>query len=583
MEQTVVGRRQFQRMFKGRAVVLTHLPPGYSRDLATRVNEASGRRDASLRTAAEHLALFECLLNDADLVLPGEGVALRDERGQPTVAGRAIEDYFRASQGKGEFFDVDMYMVHVKGLGLPQPILARPLTSAGNCSLELWRTDPEDHRHIPPPGGEGVLFSASDFSLGNCGNWTRRASKLSWRFDLQTPGGSVNCLNGMARIRLMAMYNDPSQMREALAWRLFGQVGVPSPRHTYAKLAFDTTYRGLFSVIEQVDKRFLKDHFGNNHRGNLYKARYGDVGSATLEYRTGPDGDDTGCQYFIPRADRHTYSLRTNKNNPEENTYDDLACLIRAIKGIGLRGGPGRFDSDAYRESMDRMMNTRAFLRWASVNILLGGWDNYFATPSNYYLYNSGREGLEKDFVASPFFHFIPWDYDNCLGIDYFGFPWQYANIIDWPSNTIPYWRNRKHTQIPLIQNLLSNRDYLQYYADHMEYVLDTMFSPKKIAAQIGQEFDGGLWDRVRQAAYLESTTPDGRPFTGRKFSNHEVYLNGYRQHELWHGKAKIEGIIHYVRMRCDSARAQLRQLRQTIPHAVDREDFPARMESLPR
>jgi hypothetical protein len=51
-------------------------------------------------------------------------------------------------------------------------------------------------------------------------------------------------------------------MREALAWRLFGKAGVPAPRHTYAKLAFDATYGGLFPVIEQVDKRFLKDHFG---------------------------------------------------------------------------------------------------------------------------------------------------------------------------------------------------------------------------------------------------------------------------------------------------------------------------------
>jgi hypothetical protein len=377
------------------------------------------------------------------------------------------------------------------------------------------------------------------------------------------------------------MYNDPSQMREALAWRLFSQVGVPSPRHTYAKLAFDTTYRGLFSLIEEVDKRFLKGRFGRNHRGNLYKARCGDVGCATLEYRAGLDGDDTGCQYFVPGAD-HTYRLRTNKSNPKENSYDDLACLIRAINGIGLPGGPERFDTDAYRDSMDRIMNTRAFLRWASVNILLGSWDNYFATPSNYYLYNSGRAGSEQDFMASPYFTFIPWDYDNCLGVDYFGVHWQYANILDWQSNTIPYWKNRKHSRVPLVQNMLSNHDYLQYYMDHLEYVLDTRFNPKKIAAQIGHEFDGGLWDRVRQAAYLESTTPDGRPFTGRKFSNDEVYWSGCRQNELRHGKAKIEGILHYVRMRRDSAQAQLKELRRAIPRAADSGDFPATTEPLP-
>lgn len=572
-----MDRGRFRRMFKGRAVVVSQLPPGYARELATRVIEASGRRDVSLRTKAEHLALFELLMKDADVVLPDEELALRDEHGQPTTVGQAIEDYIRVSQGKGEFFDVDMYMVRVTGPDLPRWLLARPVTSAGNYLFELWRTDPQDHTPIPPPSGEGVIFSASDFSLRNCGNRTRRASKPSWRIDLQAGGGGVNCLNGMSHIRLTSMYNDPSQMREALAWHILRQTGVPSPRHTYAKLAFNTTYRGLFSVIEQIDKRFLRDRFGKNHRGNLYKARCGDVGCASLGYRTGPDGDDTGRQYFVPGADRHTYRLQTNKSNPEENTYDDLACLIRTINGIGLPGGSERFDTDSYRESMDRIMNTHAFLRWASVNILLGGWDNYFATPSNYYLYNSGRREAANDFVSSPYFHFIPWDYDNCLGIDYSGTRWQYADILDWPGKV-----NRHTPKIPLVRNLLRNRDYLQYYIDHMEYVLDTMFTPKKIAAQIGQESDGGLWDRVRQAAYLESTTPHGRPFTGRKFSNDQVYWNGCLQHELWRGKAKIEGIVHYARMRRDSARTQLKQLRRTIPPAAGSGDFPAAMEPLP-
>jgi hypothetical protein len=90
----------------------------------------------------------------------------------------------------------------------------------------------------------------------------------------------------MTRINLKAMYNDPSQMREALAWRLFAIAGIPAPRHTYAKLAFDDTYKGLFSVIEHVDKKFLRDHFGKNYRGNLYKAGYRDIGGGI--WNTGP-------------------------------------------------------------------------------------------------------------------------------------------------------------------------------------------------------------------------------------------------------------------------------------------------------
>ena len=113
------------------------------------------------------------------------------------------------------------------------------------------------------------------------------------------------------------------------------------------------------------------------------------MGCATLAYRRAR-WRWLGRQYFIPGPAAHLPS-KTNKDNPEANTYDDLACFIRTINGIGLPGGAERFDTDAFRESVDGIMNVNAFLRWAAINMLLGSWDNYYATPSNYYLYNSGR------------------------------------------------------------------------------------------------------------------------------------------------------------------------------------------------
>ena len=477
---------------------------------------------------------------------------------------RAIEDYIGASLGKPEFFGADMYMFHVTGFRPGRGVLTEPVRPARGARVDVWKTDPADRQRIPSAGGAGVLFSTEDFSLKNSGNRTLRAPKPSWRIILDAAGHG-NRLAGMTRINLKAMYNDPSQMREALAWRLFGIADIPAPRHTYAKLAFDETYRGLFSVIEHVDKKFLRDHFGENHRGNLYKTGCRDIGCASLAYRTGPDGDDSGRQYFLPGSAERTYRLQTNKNNPEASTYDDLACFIRTINGIGLRGGEERFDTDSFRESVDGIMNVKAFLRWAAVNMLLGSWDNYYATPSNYYLYNSGHRGAAEDFVGSPYFHFIPWDYDNCLGIDYSGTQWQYADILDWPGKA-----NRHIPNIPLVRNVLRNHDYRQYYLDYIEHMLDTEFNPRAIAAQISARTEDGLWHRVRQAAYLESDTPNGRPFTGRRYSNDEVYQSGCRQRELRHGKKTTEGIIHYVRMRHDSARAQLKGQRRTMPRAAD-------------
>lgn len=503
-----------------------------------------------------------------------------------TVAGHSGErmsetnEAAQTARAKDEFFSAGMHMFHVTGFPQQPGVLTSKAEAPQDARLDVRRTDPASSQHISGPDAEGVAFGTQSFSLINSGNRTLHAPKRSWKITL---GHGANRIAGMTCINLKSMYNDPSQMREALAWRLFRHAGVPAAGHTYAKLAFDATYYGLFSVIEQVDKRFLKDHFGDNDRGNLYKAYCGDVGCATLEHRAGPDGDDSGRQYYRGADDDRTYRLKTNEDDRDASTYDDLAQFIRTINGTRLGGGAGRFDTDAFRESVDGIMNARAFLRWAAVNVLLGSWDNYYATPSNYYLYNSGRLGAENDFMGAPYFTFIPWDYDNCLGIDYFGTKWQYTDILDWAGNTKHYWREHATSRIPLVQNLLHNRDYRQYYLDFLEFLLDTAFNPGAFSEQIAADSSDGLWGRVCQAAYLESATPWGPPFTGRQFTNDEVYLSGCKQNELRHGQEKADGIVHYVRMRHDSARQQLERLRKETPRGTDRASFPAMMEPLPK
>jgi hypothetical protein len=111
---------------------------------------------------------------------------------------------------------------------------------------------------------------------------------------------------------------------------------------------------------------------------------------------------------------------------------------------------------------------------------------------------------------------------------------------------------------------------------------LDTEFNPDSVAPRIGFESEGGLWGRIHQAAYLESDTPYGSPFTGRQFTNDEVYVNGCKQNELRHQNQKIEGIIHYVRMRYDSARTQLEDLRATMPRGSSGASFSQIVETLP-
>ena len=177
---TGVDRDRFCEMFKGRSVVVSELPAGHSRVLASMANEMAGRDDASLRTRAEYLALFDLLAAHVPPVPPTR-LTLVDEAGRPTAAARAIEDYARASLGQQEFFAADMYMVQVTGFRPGRGVLTEPVRPGRGARVDVWKTDPADDRHIPAPDRGGALFSSQAFCIKNSGNHTLRAPKRSFR------------------------------------------------------------------------------------------------------------------------------------------------------------------------------------------------------------------------------------------------------------------------------------------------------------------------------------------------------------------------------------------------------------------
>ncbi len=134
----------------------------------------------------------------------------------------------------------------------------------------------------------------------------------------------------------------------------------------------------------------------------------------------------------------------------------------------------------------------------------------------------------------------------------------------------------------PLVENLLRNPDFLGYYLDHVEHLIDTDLRPEAVSDVMVGASPSALWPRVSQAAYLESDTPHGRPFTGRQYTNDQVYRCGFAQHELERGADRIEGIVHFVRMRRDRAADQLTRLRQRWPRGSSGAEFTGLPEPLP-
>jgi hypothetical protein len=469
--------------------------------------------------------------------------------------------------------DGTLYFVHIDRWDPTRmtPASLRDEVSVPGSAVRIYRIDRNSPHHCPTAevGSNDLVFETTGFDLRTSGNLTNGTPKSSYKIGFTNKDER---LYDMRALNLKSMWNDVSQLREALAWSLFKQAGVRSSRHTYARLCINDRYYGLYSIIEQVDKAFLKDHFTkNNNDGNLYKAYWADIGPATLEYR-GPSGRD----YFTAASiDDRSYQLKTNDDpddDPALQTYDDLAGFIRVINGVDLPGGDDKFDTPAYQASVEAVFDVRSFLRWASVNTLIGAWDNYWRTPANYYLYDSGKKGAGAGFMAKPYFTWIPWDYDNSFGIDFFATPWHGKNIVHWES---------AGAKLPLITNLMKNQDYLRYYLDHVEYLLDCCINESWIAQRIGNDANG-LVSRVRDSAFLEADGPTAVPHTGRQWTNDQVYWNGFMHHELRSGDQVTLGILHFARLRSAAARDQLRAWRMTYPRGGSGATFPAALPKLP-
>lgn len=138
------------------------------------------------------------------------------------------------------FFGRSMYLVDVQGwpadLVRPANPIEDDLDAPAGARVRLGEIDAADSSWEPPVIGAGTLLDTGSFALRNSGNRTLSAPKRSWKFDLK---GDASEVASMSTLNLKSMWNDPSQMREALAWRLFREAGVPASRHTYTRLRID--------------------------------------------------------------------------------------------------------------------------------------------------------------------------------------------------------------------------------------------------------------------------------------------------------------------------------------------------------
>ena len=206
--------------------------------------------------------------------------------------------------------------------------------------------------------------------------------------------------DGLKKFNLAPSAGDPSFLREKIGYDLLASLGVIAPRIVYARIYLNDEYWGLYQIIEQVDKTFLENRFGNKD-GNLFKSK----GGASLTYI-----DDNQSTY--EDEEYPSYELKTNE---EENDWSDLIAFMNVLANTP--------DAD-FKNVLEDNFNVGDFLKDMAVQTYIMNNDNYFHGGNNFYMYHN---------TETSKWDWIPWDLNYSM-TDYTGFGNDFAQPQDVPA-----------------------------------------------------------------------------------------------------------------------------------------------------
>lgn len=176
--------------------------------------------------------------------------------------------------------------------------------------------------------------------------------------------------SGLRTLTLSNDLEDPTLIRECLAFDLFADAGYPAPRCNWARVSVNGQELGTYVHVEAINEQFLARHF-DDASGNLYRADLADVFDNTLP-------------------------LIRNVNHPPRQDRSDLLALHDALE----------LEGEAFVPALAEVLDLEAFRDFWALETLLGHWDGYSNSANNYYLYKNPE--TER-------FVFLPWDTDQAF------------------------------------------------------------------------------------------------------------------------------------------------------------------------
>jgi hypothetical protein len=220
-------------------------------------------------------------------------------------------------------------------------------------------------------------------------------------FKVKFTEGQGERFAGLSRLTLNNAVQDPSGIRERMAYLAYRNAGIEAPLANNARVyvqrgarAFE--YYGLYTHVQTLDRAFLEDRFGevSGQIGNLYDTKnyryFSDFDRSVLRDQAGP----------APGEQEQRFQLETNESVADTS---DLTAAIDAVYVEDIEAGAGQLLAGA-----EPVIDVDQWLRVAAAQALLADWDGFAGARNNYEAYH---DRVRDRFVI------LPWGTDQTFGI----------------------------------------------------------------------------------------------------------------------------------------------------------------------
>jgi spore coat protein CotH len=158
---------------------------------------------------------------------------------------------------------------------------------------------------------------------------------------------------------LKANNEDPSNLHEWIAMKLFRQMGMPAPRESFARLHVNGQYFGFYMIVEHEDATFAQRNFGESG-GYLY------------EWENQGDNYDFSNLGTDPSLYANYLNLKTNQTTPDLQTFVNLVQVIN-------QPSSSSFTDAQFISALSQYMDPKYFLTYAATENVVAEADAWWA------------------------------------------------------------------------------------------------------------------------------------------------------------------------------------------------------------